>query len=175
MTISTDRAAAPTTTMARAFAALRIFTGLVWLTNGLAKLTDIGKVDWGFFSFNLITKGAAQVIANDATTKTHIPALGALYRDVVLAHWGFFGTFLTVAELAIGLGLVFGVLTRLAAVGGLLLIAPIWIMLWPAGGYLWEYPAEDLFPLVLLTIVPAGRVGGLDRHIAPRLHNRWPT
>ncbi|MGH3756485.1 hypothetical protein [Actinophytocola sp.] len=45
---------------------------------------------------------------------------------------------LSVAELAIGVGLVFGIATQLAAVGGLLLIAPIWVMPWPAGGYLWE-------------------------------------
>jgi hypothetical protein len=60
------------------------------------------------------------------------------------------------------------------AVGALLLITPIWIMLWPAGGYLWEYPAEDLVPLVLLAIVPAGRTGGLDRRLAPRFGNHWP-
>jgi hypothetical protein len=67
------------------------------------------------------------------------------------------------------------VLTRLAALRGLLLIAPSWAMLWLAGGYLWEYPAGDLFPLGLLAIVPAGRVGGLDRWLTPRLHYRWPS
>ncbi|MBO0874863.1 MAG: DoxX family membrane protein [Pseudonocardia sp.] len=161
--------------LARGFAALRIFTGLVWLSNGLAKLSGVGSFDWGFISFNLITVGAAHSIASDASSKSQIAPLGALYRDVVLPHWGFFGLFLTGAELAVGLGLLFGVLTRLAAVGGLLLIGPIWLMLLHTGGYLWEYPAEDLFPLVLLAIVPAGRVGGLDRVLAPRLGHRWPS
>ena len=78
----------------------------------------------------------------------------------MLPNWGIFGAFLTVAELAVGLGLIFGVATRLAAVGGLALIGPIWVMLWHAGGYLWEYPAEDLFPLLLLAVVPAGRGRG---------------
>lgn len=178
MTATTERATTDTTNthtvMARAFVALRIFTGLVWLTNGLAKLFDVGSFDWGFFSFNLITRGSAQFIATDASGKTQIAPLGALYRDLILPNWGFFGTFLTVAELAVGLGLIFGVATRLAAVGGLALIGPIWVMLWHTGGYLWEYPAEDLFPLVLLAIVPAGRVGGLDRRLAPRFHHRWP-
>lgn len=159
---------------ARAFTALRIFTGLVWLSNGLAKLFDVGKIDLGFFSGSLITKGAAHAIANGASETTGIAPLGAFYRDVVLANWGFFGVFLTIAELAIGVGLVLGLATRLAAVGGLLLIGPIWVMLWTKGGYLWEYPAEDLFPLVLLAIVPAGRTGGLDRRLAPRLRHRWP-
>jgi Predicted membrane protein len=50
------------------------------------------------------------------------------YQDVVLPNWGFFGAFLTVAELVAGLGLLFGVLTRAAALGSLLLITPIWLM-----------------------------------------------
>jgi thiosulfate dehydrogenase (quinone) large subunit len=158
----------------RAFTALRIFTGLVWLSNGLAKVFDVGKIDLGFFSGSLITKGAAHAILSRASEKTGIAPLGAFYRDVVLPNWSFFGVFLTIAELAVGIGLVFGIATRLAAVGGLLLIGPIWIMLWPTGGYLWEYPAEDLFPLVLLAIVPAGRTGGLDRRLAPRFNHRWP-
>ena len=46
--------------MAGAFTALRIFTGLVWISNALAKIFDVGNYDWGFFSFNLITLGAAR-------------------------------------------------------------------------------------------------------------------
>jgi len=159
--------------LAAAFTALRIFTGLVWLSNALAKLFDKGTFDLGFFSFNLITGGAARSIATGASSRTQIAPLGAFYRDVVLPHWGFFGTFLTVAELAIGLGLIFGLATRLAALGGLLLIGPIWVMLWHTGDYLWTYPAEDLFPLLLLAIVPAGRTAGLDTRLAARF-GHWP-
>lgn len=157
-----------------AFTALRIFTGFVWLSNGTAKLFDVDTFDLGFFSGNLITLGAARGIATDASNKTQIAPLGAFYRDIVLPNWGFFGTFLTVAELAIGLGLIFGMASRLAAVGGLLLIGPIWAMLWHTNLYLWAYPAEDLFPLLLLAIVPAGRAGGIDARLAPRYHHHWP-
>ncbi len=179
MMTASSRSDAPVATahdrvFVRAFTALRIFTGLVWLSNGLAKLLDKGTFDWGFISFNLITRGSARFIADDASKKTYIAPLGAFYQHVVLPNWGFFGGLLTVAELAVGLGLVFGVATRLAAVGGLLLIGPIWIMLLHTGGYLWEYPAEDLFPLVLLAIVPAGRAGGLDGRLAARFGHRWP-
>ena len=31
--------------MARAFTAFRIFTGLVWLSNALAKIVDVGNYD----------------------------------------------------------------------------------------------------------------------------------
>jgi uncharacterized membrane protein YphA (DoxX/SURF4 family) len=174
---TTDAAVEATNThrlMARAFTALRIFTGLVWISNALAKIFDVGSYDWGFFSFNLITLGAARGIATDAAAKTYIDPLRALYQDVVLPNWGFFGAFLTAAEFAVGLGLLFGVATRLAAVGGLLLLTPIWVMLWDRDQYLWTYPAEDLFPLLLLAIVPAGRVLGFDKHLATRFRGRWP-
>ncbi|MEO7058562.1 MAG: hypothetical protein ABI083_02490 [Lapillicoccus sp.] len=154
--------------------ALRIFTGLVWLTNALAKVTGTSSYDWGFISFNLVTRGIAKSIAIDAASKTSIAPLGAFYRDVVIPNWGFFGIFLTIAELAIGLGLVFGGVTRLAALGGLLLIGPIYLMLLHTNLYLWQYPAEDLFPLILLTIVPTGRLAGLDKRLASRFHHRWP-
>lgn len=81
---------------------------------------------------------------------------------------------MTLAELAVGIGLLFGIASRLAAVGGLLLIGPIWIMLWHTGLYLWQYPAEDLFPLVLLAIAPAGRHFGVDRRLVEKFGRRWP-
>jgi thiosulfate dehydrogenase (quinone) large subunit len=172
----TDTATTPPTTstvahrtLARGFAALRIFFGLIWLSNALAKVFDVGAYDWGFISFNLINRGAAEFIATDAAGKTAIAPLRALYQDFVLPNWGFFGGFLTVAELAIGLALLLGIATRAAALGGLLLITPIWLMLIGANSYLWLYPV-DLVPLLLLAIVPAGRTAGLDG----RFPARWP-
>ena len=159
--------------MARAVAALRIFIGIDWLSNGLAKVFNVASVDWGFFSFGLINRDAARGIAADAAARTAIRPLGAFYQDVVLANWDVFGVLLTAGEVAIGLGLVFGVATRLAAVGGLLLIGPIWIMLWDTNLPLWDYPL-DLVPLAVFAIVPAGRVFGLDRTLAARFRDRWP-
>lgn len=178
MTKTTTTTTAPADTAhssyAKGFAALRIFTGLVWLSNGLAKLFTISGIDLGFFNGNLINLTVARGIATDAASRTPIAPLGAFYRDVVLPHWGTFGPFLMVAELAVGLGLIFGVASRLAALGGILLIGPIWVMLWHTNLYLWEYPAEDLFPLLLLTIIPAGRIAGLDRRLAARFSGHWP-
>ncbi len=174
-TVTPDSAQAAATyrSLARGFAALRIFTGVVFLSNALAKVFGKGNYDWGFFSFNLITRDAAQRIATNASSKTGISPLGSFYQNVVVANWGFFGIFLTLAELAVAVGLLFGIATRLAAVGGLLLLTPIWVMLWHTNLYLWEYPL-DLFPLVLLAIVPAGRVAGADRTLAARFSNHWP-
>ena len=112
--------------------------------------------------------------SSGAAQRTGIRPLGGFYEHVVLPHWGVFSVFLTLTELAIGVGLVLGIASRLAAVGGLLLIGPVWVMLWHANHYLWEYPAEDLFPLVLLAIAPAGRYRGFDYTLAARFGNRWP-
>lgn len=163
-----------TTIFVRLFTVLRIFTGLVFLTNGLVKLIGKSSFDLGFFSFNLIGRSTAESILTGAAHQTYIRPLGGFYEQVVLPHWGVWGVFLTLAELAIGVGLVLGIASRLSAVGGLLLIAPIWVMLWHTNHYLWEYPAEDLFPLVLLAIAPAGRHRGFDATLATRFGNRWP-
>lgn len=162
------------TIFVRLFTVLRIFTGLVFVTNGLAKVLGTGSIDLGFFSFTLITKGSARDILTNAAAKTGIRPLGGFYQHAVLPAWGFWGVFLTLAELAVGIGLLLGIASRLAAVGGLLLIGPIWIMLWHTHLYLWEYPAEDLFPLMLLAIAPAGRHFGMDRRLVERFGHRWP-
>ncbi len=142
----TDGDLAEATIFVRLFTALRIFTGLVWLTNGLAKMINKSGYDIGFFSFNLIARDAAKHILSYASAHTYIRPLGAFYQHVVLPHWGIWSIFLTLAELAVGIGLILGIASRLAAVGGLLLIGPVWIMLWHRNHYLWEYPAEDLLP-----------------------------
>ncbi len=165
---------AETTIFVRLFTVLRVFTGLVFLTNALAKVIETSKYDLGFFTFNLVDKSGAKSILTGAVHRTTIRPLGAFYESVVLPHWEVFSVFLTLAELAVAVGLIFGIASRLAAVGGLMLIGPIWILLWHSNKYLWEYPAEDLFPLLLLAIAPAGRHRGFDARLAARFGNRWP-
>ena len=131
---------AETTIFVRLVKALRVFTGRVWLSNGLAKVFEKSNYDIGFFSFNLVDKSTARGLLTDAAHRTGI----------------------------------LGIATRLAAVGALLLIGPVWIMLWHAGHYLWEYPADDLLPLVLLAIGAAGRHRGFDSRLAAEFGNRWP-
>jgi len=166
------RLVAPPPSLARGFAALRIFFGLIFLSTALSKIFEVNRLDWGVFSFTLINRSASRGILSNAVASTGIGPLRTIF-DWVLANWGFFQWFLTLAELAIGLGLLVGIAARLAAVGGLLLLAPIWLMLWDTSLYLWEYPL-DLVPLALLAIVPAGRSLGLDGRLAARFRGRWP-
>lgn len=169
-----DRGLVSTSLFGGGFAALRIFSGLIWLSNGLAKafMPQGSNIDLGFISFNLINRPVARDLLDKASADTWQP-LRWIYRDFVLANWSFFQWFLTFAEIAAGLALLFGIASRLGALIALLLIAPIWIMVLPDNHYLWEYPNE-LMPLLLLAIVPAGRVWGQDRKLAPRFNGRWP-
>lgn len=154
--------------------ALRIFIGISWLSNGLAKVFEKANYDLGFFSGSLIDKKSANDILSGAAHRTGIRPLGAFYENVVLAHWGIWGVLLTIGELAIGLMLIFGIGSRLAALGGVLLIGPVWVMLWHTNQYVWLYPSEDLFPLIVLAIAPAGRYLGYDNRLRQRFGNRWP-
>ncbi len=175
VTERTDHEIGSVRLMGGAFAFLRVVSGLVWLSNALAKLFFDGKsnFDWGFVTFNLIDRATARGMLQRASDGTFQP-LRWLYQDVVLANWSFFQWFLTVGELAAGLMLLFGIGSRLGALIPLLLIGPIWIMSLDHGNlYLWEYPNE-LLPLLLLAIVPSGRVFGQDRKLAPRFNGRWP-
>jgi hypothetical protein len=61
----------------------------------------------------------------------------------------------------------------LGAVVALLLIGPIWLTMWDAGLYLWQYPL-DLVPLLILAIVPTGRSFEVDGKLAARVSSRWP-
>jgi uncharacterized membrane protein YphA (DoxX/SURF4 family) len=164
----------PERVLLRALAAVRIFFGVDWLSNALAKLAGVMNYDWGFTTFNLVDRGVANGILHQGVMSTSIAPLRWFYGEVVLPNFGIFGWVLTLAELAIAIGLLFGIATRLAAVGGLLLLAPIWLMLLSTDQYFWTYPL-DVVPLVLLAIVPTGRYLGLDGRIAARLGTRrWP-
>lgn len=160
-------------TLARGFAVLRIMFGLVYLSNAVAKLIDVGAYSVGPFTFNLLARPNARGILEGAAESTWLTPLGSLYQSLVLPNWGFFIVFLIIAEFAIAFGMLFGVATRGAALGALLLIGPIWIMLLNQNQYLWTYPVE-LIPLLVLAIVPTGRTAGLDGRLAARFGGRWP-
>ncbi len=174
VTEQTGRGIGSARMLAGGLAVLRIVSGLVWLSNGLAKvfLNQNSNVDLGFIKFNLINRPVARGLLEKASDDTWQP-LRWIYRDLVLANWDFFQWFLTVAELTAGLLLLLGIASRLGATIALLLIAPVWIMGWPDNHFLWEYPNE-LLPLAILAVVPSGRVFGQDRKLAPRFRGRWP-
>jgi len=166
---------APPDLVAKGLAAFRIFMGLLFGLNGLAKLIEKGAYDFGVVSFGLISKGTARgLLAAYAGPRSHAVApLKWFYNEVVLAHWTPWSVFLTAAELVIGVCLVVGIASRFGALLGLLLIFPLQVMVADNNTYLFEFPV-DWVPLVILLLVPSGRVWGQDGRLAARYGDRWP-
>jgi uncharacterized membrane protein YphA (DoxX/SURF4 family) len=160
---------------AKGLAAVRIFVGLVWLANALAKVFNHGSFDLGPVSFSLISRDTARGLLESYSgpRSNAIAPLKTLYRDLVLANWELFQWVLTVAELAVAASLVLGIASRLGPLLALALIAPLWVMNLDNNRYLFEWPL-DLVPLAILAVVPSGRVWGQDRRLAARFGDRWP-
>jgi hypothetical protein len=165
----------PTMRIAKGLAAFRIFVGLVWLGNALAKVVNKGSYDLGVVSFSLISRDTARGLLETYTgpQSNAIAPLKSVYRDLVLANWGFFQWLLTAAELVVAVSLVVGIASRLGPLLALALIFPLWVMVIDNNRYLFEWPL-DIVPLVILAAVPAGRVWGQDRRLAARFGDRWP-
>jgi uncharacterized membrane protein YphA (DoxX/SURF4 family) len=171
---------------ARGMAVIRIFFGLIVFANGLAKLdASWGQIDIGVYHANLITRDGARgildfevnkrQISKDSAKGTGVPGLKRAVNDVVLKHWGVFQWVVTLMELGAGALLILGLATRLGAgidLGQQIFLALVYVS---SNRWLFEQPHEYV-PLVILALVPAGRVWGLDGVIVramPRLR-RWP-
>jgi uncharacterized membrane protein YphA (DoxX/SURF4 family) len=170
----------------RGMAVLRIFFGLIIFANGLAKLEPaLGRIDAGPYHANLITRDGARGILNfeindrqirkDAPKGTQVPGLRAFVNGVVLAQWGVFQWLVVVIEVGAGLFLILGLASRgvaLVDLGQQLFLALVYAS---SNRWLFEQPHEYV-PLIVLVIVPAGRMWGVDAWLLrqyPQLQ-RWP-
>lgn len=171
---------------AKGMAVIRIFFGIILLANGLAKLEPaLGRIDIGPYHANLITREGARGILNfevnerrireGAPRGTQVPGLKPFVNDVVLANWGVFQWVVVLVEVGAGLLLVLGLATRgaaLVALGQQLFLALVYVS---SNRWMFEQPHEYV-PLIVLTIVPAGRMWGVDARLVrnnPALR-RWP-
>lgn len=130
---------------------LRSFLGIVYLANGLAKVTGVSSLaigPWRTFLINLnVTQG---ILRHDA--RTSIAPYHDFAFNVVLPHFNLFGPLITLAEVAVGLGLLTGVLGRWAALGGMLLALNVGVAAIGAGEWTFEYLLE-IVPLACLVFV----------------------
>jgi len=162
-------------TLARGLAVVRILLGLVFLSNGLAKLFDFHRVAFGPVVGNLINRGDARFILDVEVNKNAqrlLPLVGRITNDVVLPNFGLFSWALTAVELGAGVLLVAGLAPR---VGALLALGPVtFLALVYLSNDRWlpEQPLE-LVPLVMLAIIPTGYAWGLDGRLGRR-RRRWP-
>lgn len=171
---------------AKGMAVIRIFFGVILLANGVAKIEpSLGRIDVGPYHANLVTMNQARQILNfevnerrireGAPQGTQVPGLRPFVNNVVLANWGFFQWVVLIVELGAGLLLILGLATRgaaLVALGQQLFLALVYFS---SNRWMFEQPHEYV-PLIVLTIVPAGRLWGIDaRLVRDNLQlRRWP-
>jgi uncharacterized membrane protein YphA (DoxX/SURF4 family) len=154
--------------MRQAIAVLRIFFGLVFFTNGLAKLVPgIAHLPGGYFLID--GEGARSILQHNSA---HHPL--QLYKDLVfkvfLPNWGLFAPLVGLAELAAGVLLILGLASALGALLAALLSLHIQFSD-ATGPWLYEYAVEWV-PLLCLVFMKAGSVWGLDGVLA-RSNRRW--
>jgi uncharacterized membrane protein YphA (DoxX/SURF4 family) len=167
--------------LARGLAALRIFFGLILFSNGLAKLFSFTEVFVGPYKATLIDRPEARAILDFEVNKrggdgTDLPLLKTIVNNVMLDHWGIFQWVTTAIELGAGLALILGFASRAAALVGLGQQLFLQLVYFSSGRFMWEQPHEWV-PLVILALVPAGRVWGLDArfvHRGSRRFDHWP-
>lgn len=152
--------------------AVRSFLGIVYFSNGLAKLFDFSTFSLGPWSQYLINRGGAY---NIVAANVHNGGIGQL-RDFatgfVLPHWNVLGWVLNGGELAVGLGLMLGVLGRVAALGGLAM--SLLLFLWSVGAGAWTY--DFMFEPILLAILAlTPRLPGVDSLLLKPLRRKRPV
>ena len=171
---------------ARGMAVIRIFFGVILFANGLAKLAPaLGQIDVGPYHANLITRDGARGILNfevnerqirkDAPKGTQVPGLKPFVNDVVLAQWGVFQWLVVAIEVGAGLLLILGLASRgvaLLDLGQQFFLALVYVS---SNRWLFEQPHEYV-PLIVLAIVPAGRIWGMDAWLLRRFPQlqHWP-
>jgi thiosulfate dehydrogenase [quinone] large subunit len=143
----------------------RILTGVIFVAEGSAKIRG-EFVRGGFADSVRETAGHAW------------PLWASFLRSVVLPNAGAFGWFFAIAELALGIALVLGLLTRVAAAGGMLLMVILLLGQTKADGA-WEAWVTAgltskfaLLLLWLLFLTDAGRTWGLDARLRRRPRRR---
>ena len=152
---------------ATAIAALRIFVGIFFLLFGEYKV---------FGTAFTLHGGFEESIRGFLATQGTYPWMAPVLRHVVLPHARMCAFLTGYGELLIGLGLIFGVLTRVASVFGILLM----MLLWLSDGYpgphaaLWQYFGASLEWSVFAGCFGAFLIGEPEARwsLAPRFKSR---
>jgi len=135
---------------------LRVYTGLFFAWHGFSKLTRDN------FAAGL------EGFLNAQSGNTF-----AFYRpfveSVVLPNNGLFAVLVSWGEFAVGIALILGLATRYATAGGALLVLNFWFA---KGQGFFDGTNHDvvwLIVFVVLGLIPAGRIAGLDDGLSDRL------
>ncbi|MDQ3319187.1 MAG: DoxX family protein [Actinomycetota bacterium] len=147
--------------LGKGLAALRIFVGIIFFANGLAKLFSFRNVEIGPYSSFLINRDETRSILEGEASRNDISAVTQLVNDVLLPNYGWLQWVITFVELGVGALLILGLASRGAALVGLGQQLFLQLLYLSSGRWMFEQPHEWV-PLLILLLVPAGRVWGLD-------------
>ena len=153
--------------LGRGLAALRIFVGTIFFANGLAKLFSFRNIDVGPYSSFLINRDETRSILEGEAARNDVPGVPELVNDVLLPNYGWLQWGVTFVELGVGALLILGLASRGAALVGLGQQLWLQVLYLSSGRWMFEQPHEWV-PLVILLLVPAGHVWGLDRRLVHR-------
>jgi len=151
---------------ATAIALLRIFVGIFFLAFGQYKV----------FGTAFTLHGGFEESIRSFLTQGTYPWMAPILQHVVLPHARLCAFLTAYGELLIGLGLIFGVLTRIASIFGILLM----LLLWFSAGYpgphvaLWQYFGASLEYSVFAGCFAAFIIGEPEARwsLTPRLKAR---
>jgi len=149
------------TTAAWLWLVVRLYIASVFLPAGWGKVTS---GEWLFGDGSPIQGMVAGATSADGTPGWYVWFL----QNVVEPNAGLFATLVALGELAVGLGLLVGLLTGIAAFGGVFLNANFIL-----AGSLGVNPALVILgTLIVVAWRNAGWIG-LDRWFIPYMHNRF--
>jgi uncharacterized membrane protein YphA (DoxX/SURF4 family) len=154
--------------VSRAIAILRIFFGLVYFSNGLAKFVPgIAHLPGGYFLID--SNGARGIIQHNARHHP-VQAYHDLVFNLLVPNWSVVGPMVGLAEMTAGALLILGLASGLGALLAALLSLHVQFSD-ATGPWLYEYAVEWV-PLLCLVFMRAGTAMGLDGAIARR-SPRW--
>ncbi len=153
--------------LGKGLAGLRIFVGLIFFANGLAKLFSFRNIEIGPYRSFLINREETRSILAGEAKRNDLGLVQTIVNDVLLPNYGWLQWAITFAELGIGALLILGLATRGAALLGLGQQLGLQVLYLSSGRWTFEQPHEWV-PLLILALVPAGRVWGLDRRLVDR-------
>ncbi len=136
-------------------ALVRIFVGYLWFQQLFWKLPP----DFGGLHKYVVREGLY----------TFVPGYSWIIQHIFLPNFLLLGTGTWLAELLVGISLMFGVFSRFGALLATLLAVQLYVGLAVAPGeWYWTYGMLVLLG-VALAAIPAGRRLGFDQWLAPRL------
>jgi thiosulfate dehydrogenase [quinone] large subunit len=156
----TSRAVPPLSSLVRqvgwVLLIMRGFLAFVFLYAGISKVADRTFLD---------DNSATGIHANVIAVRSASP-IGSLLGPVQ-SHSFAFGLLMAIGEIAVGLGLLTGLFTRIAALGGMVLSLSLWLTVsWQASPWFTSADLVYLFAMTPLVIAGSGGLYSLDAWLA---------